>query len=111
MRHRHPANVAVFDDATRSERVGIAVAAAMATGAFIVAQSAFIVVWIVARKAGIAIDNKGLTILNLLLSLQAAYAAPLILLSQKRQTEHDRLRAEEDHRMLTEITRRLDGTH
>lgn len=35
-------------------------------------------------------------------STQAAYAAPLILLSQNRAAEHDRLRAEEDYRVNTE---------
>jgi uncharacterized membrane protein len=102
--HKHPANQVLHDGtAPASERIGVAVAGAMATGAFIAAQALFIAAWIVLRKAGVPIDNAGLTILNLLLSLQAAFAAPLILLSQKRQTEHDRLRAEADHEMLSRL--------
>ena len=36
-------------------------------------------------------------LLNLLFSTQAAYAAPLILLSQNRQAERDRVKAEHDY--------------
>ena len=41
-------------------------------------------------------DNNGFTILTLMLSLQASYAAPLILLAQNRQTDRDRVQAEQD---------------
>lgn len=107
--HEHPANKAVFDEKppTRSERVGIWVAAGMATGGFLAAQTFFIVAWIVAKRLGLPVDNAGLTILNLGLSLQAAYAAPLILLAQKRQSKHAELRAEEDHARMQTIERLL----
>lgn len=38
----------------------------------------------------------GFTVLTLMLSLQASYAAPLILLAQNRQTDRDRVQAEQD---------------
>src|SRR5690606_38408937 len=38
----------------------------------------------------------GYTVLTLVLSLQASYAAPLILLAQNRQTDRDRVAAEQD---------------
>lgn len=107
MSHQHPANQQVYDaPLSLSERVGVRTAALMATGGFIVGQGVFILTWISLRKLGVPIDNTGLTILNLLLSLQAAFAAPLILLSQKRQSEHDRLRAEADH-LVVQLLHRL----
>jgi uncharacterized membrane protein len=39
---------------------------------------------------------QGFTALTLMLSLQASYAAPLILLAQNRQTDRDRVQAEQD---------------
>lgn len=42
-------------------------------------------------------------LLNLVFSTQAAYAAPMILYSQKRSAEHDQLRAEHDHRTLADL--------
>lgn len=108
--HHHPANQAIHDvKPPRAERFGIVVAAGMATGGFIVGQALFIVCWIALRRLGVPIDNTGLTILNLLLSLQAAFAAPLILLSQRRQTEHDRLRAESDHEALSRVLGLLEA--
>jgi uncharacterized membrane protein len=35
-------------------------------------------------------------LMNLMLSIQAAYAAPIIMMSQKRQAEHDRVEAHND---------------
>ena len=67
----------------------------------------FIAVWIiynvvVAETACSfdAVHNK-FTLLTLLLSLQASYAAPLILLAQNRQADRDRVQYEQD-RALTE---------
>ena len=65
------------------------------TARFLVFQSVVIVVWISLNYL-IAFDGKQLQLLTLLLSLQAAYAAPLILLAQNRQEERDRLQTETD---------------
>ena len=43
--------------------------------------------------------DRGLVLLTLVLSLQASYAAPLILLAQNRQEQRDRTSAENDRRM------------
>jgi uncharacterized membrane protein len=57
------------------------------------------VIWIAANVVGIlrAWDPYPFILLNLLFSTQAAYAAPLILLSQNRQAERDRVKAEHDY--------------
>ena len=50
------------------------------------------------RPGGLRFDPYTFTFLTLILSLQASYAAPLILLAQNRQADRDRLALEEDRR-------------
>jgi uncharacterized membrane protein len=58
----------------------------------------FIGLWIVLNQVR-EFDGKQLQLLTLLLSLQAAYAAPLILLAQNRQEQRDRVQTEMDRRV------------
>ncbi len=66
-----------------------AIARFIGTARFLVFQSVFIAVWIIFNALS-HFDGDQLQLLTLLLSLQAAYAAPLILLAQNRQEERDR---------------------
>jgi uncharacterized membrane protein len=74
----------------------------MGTAKFIIWMSIFIVVWLVwntwGPKTGLRFDPhaKNYTLLTLILSLQASYAAPLILLAQNRQADRDRIQFEDD---------------
>lgn len=73
----------------------------MGTAKFIVYMTAFILVWFgwnIFAPSGLRFDPYTFTFLTLLLSLQASYAAPLILLAQNRQADRDRLAMEEDRR-------------
>ena len=70
------------------------------TPVFLIAQSALVVVWIAvnALAAGLRWDPYPFILLNLAFSVQAAYAAPLVLLAQTRQAERDRILAlQDDH--------------
>jgi uncharacterized membrane protein len=72
--------------------------------AFILWMTIFIVFWIllnIVLPPDAAPDPFPFIFLTLLLSLQASYAAPLILLAQNRQTDRDRIQFQED-RMRTE---------
>jgi uncharacterized membrane protein len=67
------------------------------TPVFLGAQTLIVVVWIGLNVMGIArFDIYPFILLNLAFSLQAAYAAPLILLAQTRQAERDKANAEAD---------------
>ncbi|MEO7065347.1 MAG: DUF1003 domain-containing protein [Rhodanobacter sp.] len=67
------------------------------TPQFLLTQTAIVVVWIVLNMAGVAhFDIYPFILLNLAFSLQAAYAAPLILLAQTRQADRDKALAEAD---------------
>ena len=64
------------------------------TPTFLMGQTLLVGVWIYFNQAGFAkFDPYPFILLNLAFSLQAAYAAPLILLAQTRQTERDQAHA------------------
>ena len=67
------------------------------TPTFLIAQSLLVLVWIVLNATGVVdFDLYPFILLNLAFSLQAAYAAPLILLAQTRQADRDKAHAEAD---------------
>ena len=67
------------------------------TPVFLVAQTVIVGVWILVNIAGWWIfDQYPFILLNLAFSLQAAYAAPLILLAQTRQADRDKVMAMAD---------------
>jgi uncharacterized membrane protein len=64
---------------------------------FIAWMTGMIIAWVVYNIiAGSAVDPYPFIFLTLLLSLQASYAAPLILLAQNRQDDRDRVQIKED---------------
>jgi uncharacterized membrane protein len=85
------------------------VARFLGTGRFLIFQTGFIVFWITINVIpGIPhFDPYTFTFLTLVLSLQAAYAAPLILLAQNRQDDRDRANLVEDRQ---QAQRNLDDT-
>ena len=69
------------------------------TPVFLVAQTVIVAAWIGLNVAGIFnFDLYPFILLNLAFSLQAAYAAPLILLAQTRQADRDKVHSEADAR-------------
>jgi uncharacterized membrane protein len=77
------------------------IARSMGTAWFLVGLSLFCIAWIVYNTYGperFRFDSVryGFTVLTLILSLQASYAAPLILLAQNRQDDRDRVQFEQD---------------
>jgi uncharacterized membrane protein len=73
----------------------------MGTAKFLVYMTVFILAWVLwntLAPKGWQFDPYTFTFLTLILSLQASYAAPLILLAQNRQTDRDRLASDEDRR-------------
>jgi len=67
------------------------------TPTFIIAQTVLVAIWIALNIWGLAhYDPYPFILLNLAFSLQAAYAAPLILLAQTRQADRDKAMTEAD---------------
>jgi uncharacterized membrane protein len=73
----------------------------MGTAWFLAGMTVFVAVWLLwntVAPADLQFDPRRLnyTLLTLILSLQASYAAPLILLAQNRQDDRDRVALEQD---------------
>jgi uncharacterized membrane protein len=85
----------------RGERAADAVATSMGSWRFIIIQSIVVAVWIAVNVVAIIqrFDPYPFILLNLLFSTQAAYAAPIIMMSQNRQAQKDRQR--DDHEAVT----------
>ena len=67
------------------------------TPVFLIAQTMVVAVWIALNVMGLTkFDLYPFILLNLAFSLQAAYAAPLILLAQTRQADRDKAHADAD---------------
>jgi uncharacterized membrane protein len=78
------------------------------TPAFILTQTALVMVWIAINAAVVTFrwDPYPFILLNLAFSTQAAYAAPLILLAQTRQADRDKAWSDADTRHREEISQR-----
>ncbi len=83
---------------TAGQRAADSIAAVMGSWKFLIIQSIILVLWIVMNIAAYVNhwDPYPFILLNLFLSLQAAYTAPVIMMSQNRQAERDRLEAHND---------------
>lgn len=76
----------------------------MGTATFLLYMTVFVVVWMVWNVLApreLRFDEFPFIFLTLMLSLQASYAAPLILLAQNRQEARDRVVAEQDRQADT----------
>jgi uncharacterized membrane protein len=105
------------DRMTAGQRIADTVAATMGSWRFIIVQSTLLLLWIVLNLIAWSHhwDPYPFIFLNLMLSFQAAYAAPFIMMSQNRQSDKDRLAAEIDHQVNSKaelevglLIRRLD---
>jgi uncharacterized membrane protein len=80
-------------------RLSEGIARFLGTGRFLVYMTVFILTWITWNAVGprgLRWDEYPFIFLTLILSLQASYAAPLILLAQNRQDDRDRVNLEQD---------------
>ncbi|WP_312008338.1 DUF1003 domain-containing protein [Nocardioides alcanivorans] len=74
----------------------------MGTARFLLYMTLFVAVWLIwnaVAPEGQAFDEYPYIFLTLMLSLQASYAAPLILLAQNRQEMRDKVIAEQDRQV------------
>ena len=115
VRHSHKhgpvrnVNEAAEQSMTFGARASDAFAATMGSWTFIIIQSVILVIWVVLNITAYIEhwDPYPFILLNLALSLEAAYAAPIIMMSQNRQADKDRLAAEEDYHINTKAEEEL----
>jgi len=111
-KHEHPTpkniNLTFKEQITRGQRVSDWLAKVVGSWPFIIYQSIVIVVWMAANVYLVykgtndssffeSWDPYPFILLNLVLSFQAAYTGPVVMMSQNRQAEKDRLMAENDY--------------
>ena len=95
-RSAHPVNRALIDEAPLGARFADAITGFMGSWKFIVVQTIIVTVWLIANIILLTrpFDAYPFILLNLAFSLQAAYAAPLILLAGNRAAIRDRMTLE-----------------
>jgi uncharacterized membrane protein len=91
------------------DRASDAFANAMGSWRFIIIQSVILAIWVLLNVIAWIDhwDPYPFILLNLALSFQAAYAAPIIMMSQNRQADKDRLMAEHDYEINTKAEEEL----
>jgi len=98
---------------TVGQRIADAVASGMGSWRFIIIQSTLLFIWVVLNLVAWVDhwDPYPFILLNLALSFQAAYAAPFIMMSQNRQGDVDRRKAEEDYRINIKAELEIELLH
>ena len=98
---------------TLGQRVADAVAASMGSWTFIIIQSGILFIWIILNITAFVEkwDPYPFILLNLALSFQAAYAAPVIMMSQNRQQDIDRKAAENDYQVNIKAELEIELLH
>ena len=89
-------------------RLADSVAKGMGSWKFIIVQTILVMLWMALNLVGFMYhwDVYPFILLNLLFSTQAAYAAPIIMMSQNRQNDRDRVQAQVDYQ--TNIEAKLE---
>mgnify|MGYP005827790389 FL=1 len=96
------------DDLDYGSRIADSVAKGMGSWKFIIVQTVLVAFWMGLNLVAFVQhwDVYPFILLNLLFSTQAAYAAPIIMMSQNRQNERDRVQAQADYQ--TNIDAKLE---
>jgi uncharacterized membrane protein len=101
MRPSKPWHVVHTENSTRGARIADHVASFIGSWQFIIIQSVIFAIWVVFNTVWLFVayqfDPYPFILFNLFMSAEAAYASPLILMSQNRQAERDREQAQHDY--------------
>ena len=114
--HSHPsgpdrsANEVALEHTTRSEHLADQITAVVGSWRFIITQSLLLVTWLMVNGIGLVLrwDPYPFILLNLVLSFQAAFTAPVIMMSQNRQSARDRIVAELDFAVNQVAAKEID---
>ena len=110
LREKHAAG---DDDLTVGQRVADNVASGMGSWRFIIIQSILLAIWVTLNITAWVKqwDPYPFILLNLALSFQAAYAAPIIMMAQNRQQDIDRKAAENDYKINIKAELEIELLH
>jgi uncharacterized membrane protein len=113
LQRQHTGKPVPSDQLTLGQRIADVVAATMGSWNFIIIQSLLLAGWIVLNVVAVVQhwDPYPFILLNLALSFQAAYAAPFIMMSQNRQADIDRKKAENDYQVNVKAELEIELLH
>jgi uncharacterized membrane protein len=96
---KHPISRRLHNDRSPGERLADRIAGQIGSWGFLIIQTVAVALWIALNGVGLALgwDPYPFALLNLLFSVQAAYTGPILLLSQNRSAQRDRIMAEHDY--------------
>jgi uncharacterized membrane protein len=113
LRERKPARNPPAGEPAFGERLADAVASNVGSWTFIAVQSVLLCLWIAANSIAwfLSWDPYPFILLNLVLSFQAAFTAPIIMMSQNRQSTIDRRNAQHDYDVNTKAELEIELLH
>ena len=102
---RHTESLSVGD------RLSDSVANGMGSWKFIIWQTIIVLIWMTLNIIGLIRhwDPYPFILLNLIFSTQAAYAAPIIMMSQNRQSARDRIQALDDYQTNIDAKKEIEA--
>jgi len=113
LRAERPARSVAAPPVERGQRIADWVARTVGSWRFIIVQSTLLAIWIALNVTAYVQhwDPYPFILLNLMLSFQAAYTAPIIMMSQNRLSEVDRRNAESDYRINVKAELEIEALH
>ena len=95
---------------TYGQRIADSVATGRGSWKFIIGQTIFVIIWMTLNVIGFIRhwDAYPFILLNLIFSTQAAYAAPIIMMAQNRQSQRDRVQAQDDYQCNLEAKQEIE---
>ncbi len=99
-----------LDFSTSAGKIADRLARIMGSWGFIFWQTIFVILWLGANLYGLTHewDPYPFVLLNLVFAVQAAYAAPIIMMTQNRQSDRDRIQAEADYKTNRAAKKEID---
>ena len=93
------------------DKLSDAVANGMGSWRFIIWQTIIVIIWMALNVVGFIShwDPYPFILLNLIFSTQAAYAAPIIMMAQNRQSQRDRIQADNDYQTNLEAKKEIEA--
>ena len=98
------------DSLNFGDRLSDAVANGMGSWKFIIWQTIIVIIWMTLNVIAFMRhwDAYPFILLNLIFSTQAAYAAPIIMMAQNRQSQRDRMQADSDYLTNCEAKKEIE---
>jgi uncharacterized membrane protein len=113
-KHDHPeitnTNEVIDSNKTMGQKAADAIVSLVGSWKFVITQSIILFLWVIVNATAWIMhwDPYPFILMNLFLSLQAAYTAPMIMMSQNRQNARDRIEAHNDYQINLKAEKEIE---